>query len=392
MPDPTQTQILTADQILSQVATLDPMLPALAEAADRLETDPAAWASLWDDARMRAISFVGVPETLSPYPFAAAGFGPECGHALHLALVERLSRGAASAMMALPASAMSTRAVLRLGTEAQAARFFAPFSQGAAWTFFAVTEPEVGSDAAQCSTTLTRNPEGGGWHLSGQKTLIGAATLAERGLVLAREAESGQLRLVMILQGHDGQRFRAERLGMTGLRGAGISHLRFDALPVAEDQILAPDQRRPVMLTLTDVFEKHRPLVGAMALGTARAMLDRLAEAGAGAGSGSQAVADLVLTHEALLRRMIRLGHAAETGPLPVTAVSQFKRQSTALADAVRARTSVLAPDLMRRDARLRRLWRDAGAFEYMEGTSAIHALNAYRDFTTGGLAHDAAL
>jgi diaminopimelate decarboxylase len=372
------------EDILNRVATLDGRLPALATAADLLETDPSAWRMLWSAPQMRAISFVGVPDAANPYPFHQAGLGAACGHALHLALVERLSRGAASAMMALPASAMSTRAVLRLGTQQQITRFFAPFARGEAWTFFGVTEPHAGSDAASVQTGLRRC--GAHWRLTGRKTLIGGAALASCGLVLAQDAQTQVLRLVILNAAANGHSFTTRKLPMSGLMGAGLSELCFDNHPIADTDILAIDSRRPVMLTLTDVFEKHRPLVGAMALGTVRGALDHLAQNGVSAGFD-----DLARDHAALLRQMIDLGFKGDQGPLRLEEVSQFKLQACALADRLRGRMAQIAPDLTLHDPRCRRLWRDAAAFEYMEGTSNIHRINAYRAFLTGDLVDDTA-
>lgn len=373
------------ENVLKRLDSLDAMLPELARAADEQESNPSAWRRIWAEPRMRAISYVGVPDAINPYPFHTAGLGPDCGHALHLALVERLSRGAASTMMALPASALSTRAVLRLGTPDQITRFFAPFGTGEAWTFFAVTEPQAGSDASNAQTVLQR--DGDGYVLTGRKTLVGGATLASCGLVLALDPEARQLRLVMVNKPAGSDGFTAAKLSMTGLKGAGISELQFDRYPVSADNILAHDSRRPVMMTLGDVFEKHRPLVGAMALGTTRAMLSRLADCGFKTG-----FEDIALNHRVLCDRMIRLGEAADNGPIAIHDVSQFKLQACQLADCIRARTAEKAPDLILQDPRSRRLWRDAGAFEYMEGTSNIHRLNAYRAFLTGDPAHELAV
>jgi diaminopimelate decarboxylase len=372
------------NDVLERVAGLDGRLPALARAADLLETDPDAWRMLWSAPQMRAISYVGVPDAANPYPFHQAGLGADCGHALHLALVERLSRGAASAMMALPASAMSTRAVLRLGTPQQITQFFEPFARGEAWTFFGVTEPHAGSDAASVQTTLHR--DGVHWRLSGRKILVGAAALANCGLVLALDPQTHVLRLVIIHGAANGHSFTVRKLPMSGLVGAGLSELCFDNHPIADRDILAIDSRRPVMLTLTDVFEKHRPLVGAMALGTVRGILDHLFQSGVTTGFD-----DLARDHSALLRRMIDLGLKADHGPLRLEDVSQFKLQACALTDRLRGRMAQLAPDLILNDPRCRRLWRDAAAFEYMEGTSNIHRLNAYRAFLTGDLVNDTA-
>ena len=358
---------------LEHVRALDRFAPLLADAADRLEADPEAWATLWQVPELRAIACLGLPEAITPAPFEAAGLGHACPPELHLAIIERLSRGAASALMSLPSSALPTRAVLTLGTEGQIADFFAPFRNGPAWTFFAVTEPKSGSDAGAAMATLANGK------LSGQKILIGGAAQARRGLVLARdEASAGRPVLVIVDRDMAGDTMRVTPLEQTGLAGAGLCRIEFDSVAVTDDAILARNSRIPAMMALAAVFERHRPMVGAMSLGTARAILDLTAAA------TERPCRSLLLQHAHLCREMTALGRAFGEGRTDIHAISQFKRQATALASNAVAESLAAAPGLVVESARLRRLIRDAGAFEYMEGTSNIHRLNGYRAYLAG--------
>lgn len=358
--------------------------PLFARVSAALDDDPDAWRPLWDDPALRAIAYIGVPAAGNPHPFADAGLGADaCDYPLHLAIVERLARGGASALLALPSSSLSTSVVLRLGTPEQVARFFAPFMHGPAWAFFAVTERECGSDAANCRAELS--PAGDGWRLDGVKTLVGGAARAVRGLVLARVAGTERRALALIEGAADGMAFRVEPLLSVGLRGAGLCTLRFAGHALPAGALLGAGGRLPAMTALAGVFERHRPMVGAMALGTARAILDCLALGGV----GQPALAGFRAAHRALLARMVGLGRAVAAGRVEAHAVSLFKRQAVRLADQARAACPVLAPELLAGDPDLRRLCRDAGAFEYMEGTSNIHLLASYRAYAAGRPGHD---
>ena len=269
--------------------------PLFAEVASRLETDPLAWQALWQEPVLSAISYVGIPAPFNPYPFADAGLGvAHCDYPLHLAIVERLARGAASALMALPGSSLSTSVILKLASRDQQERFFAPFANGPAFSFFAITETGRGSDATQVQTRIDPTPSG--YVLNGEKTLIGGASIATTGLVLARHALSGQLVFVLLDHRQIVPSFRVECLNVTGLKGAGLSRLTFENHLVPPDAVLAPDARLPALLALTSVFERHRPMVAAMALGTARGMLDQLARH-----YQSDRLDGLRLTHRTLL-------------------------------------------------------------------------------------------
>lgn len=363
-------------------APLERFNPLFADVAAKLESDPQAWEALWRDPVLRAISNVGVPAEFNPHPFADAELGTAtCDYPLHLAIVEQLARGSASTLMALPGSSLSTSVILKLANRAQQEHFFAPFASGPAFSFFAITEPERGSDATQAQTRLDPTPTG--FVLNGEKMLIGGAGIARTGLVLARQSATGQLVFVLLSGQQNDKSFHVEKLGMTGLKGAGLSRLTFENHVLAKDAVIAPDARLPALLALTGVFERHRPIVAAMALGTARGMLDRLADH-----DQHDRLGALRLTHETLLRRMIGLALLGDTRVFDANAISTLKFSAVQLVDRVRAATVELAGPALFADAQLRRFWRDAGAFEYMEGTSHIHALNIYRAFAAERTRH----
>lgn len=362
---------------IAQVPALDAFHPLMGTVSDALERDREAWRALWEEPVLRAIAYVGVPARFNPHPFAQAGLGVEtCDYALHLAIVERLARGGASALMALPGSSLSTSAVLALGDDGQVASFFAPFAEAPATAFFAVTEPACGSDVGGARTLVAQGADG--WSLTGEKTLVGGADRAARGLVLARRAEGGQP-VLAIAGPADGTHFVAERLPAAGLAGAGLCRLRFEGLALGGSGILGEGRRHPALLALAGVLERHRPMVGAMALGTTFALIEALAAAGV----ARARLEPLSLSHRALHARMLRLARDRARGGAPEAhETSRFKLDAVRLVERARRAVAALAPcDALFGDARLRRLHRDAGAFEYMEGTSAIHRLGSYRAY-----------
>lgn len=363
---------MQADHPLTQVAWLDQFAPAFAQASEDLDVDPAGWCRLWADRRLRAIAMVGVPDDVNPYPFKGAGFDTDtCPYPLHLAIVERLARGGASGLMALPSASLSTSAVVKLGTVDQKDRFFGHYREGApAWSFFAVTEPHVGSDASQINATLT--PTDDGWLLSGTKTLVGGVSVAQSGLVLARRIDTGAPALAIVCEGPGRDHFTAKRLPMHGLRGAGISELTFTDFALPADGLLGVDHRLPAMMVLSGVFERHRPMVAAMALGTLAGMIGRLSDT---------VTAEYAQIHRILLDRLMQVATDIATGAGNAGQISMLKLQAVQTLDNMRRRLPELAGGTLFTDPILRRLYRDAGAFEYMEGASNIHKMNAARLF-----------
>ncbi|MFP1727263.1 acyl-CoA dehydrogenase family protein [Lonsdalea quercina] len=329
------------------------------------------------DDLLLTLSHTGLPDKYNPWRDHAASLPFDMRHfPTYLRVVEYISRADASCLLALPGTSLACRAVLLLGDDAQQEHFFSRFLTQPSWTFFAVSEPEVGSDAASITTRLESVEQG--LTLTGSKMFIGGAQIASIGLVFARHGDRTQL--IMVEPQQAPEAITVEPLAAYGLAGAGLSRITFDAFPVQPEQILGltASPLRQGINALTQVFEKHRPLVAAMALGTARGFLEALARE-------DIHEKDLWRQYHSLYARLMEVGEHFHQERSRVWQTSQIKRQATAFVERVAHRLPhrlpteywVNQPGLMKR-------YRDAFAFEYMEGTSNIHLLNGWRGFLTG--------
>jgi alkylation response protein AidB-like acyl-CoA dehydrogenase len=373
------------------LSRLDHLEPLFAEVGLALETNPAAWARLWEVSALRAIAYIDVPPRFNPYPFSSAGLGYDaCPYHVHLALIEYLSRFDASCLMALPGSSLCTRVILTLGTEAQIENFFVRFSSATVphWTFFAVTEAGVGSDATRMQARLSRCA--GGRYLNATKTLIGSVQDASAGLVLARVENTQKLCLVTVEPTRHRENVTCETLASFGLAGAGLCRVVIRELPISDDQVIGAERTslRDGLPVLLRVFERHRPMVGAMALGAARGLVSAAERAGV----SPRTLAIYKLEHAVLCRRMHELALRYERSQLRGDEASLFKLHATRLAERVARSIPALIPSgAYVSSPVLRKKYRDAFAFEYMEGTSNMQLLNAYRQYVASREDHGTA-
>ncbi|MDQ0993605.1 acyl-CoA dehydrogenase family protein [Streptomyces sp. V3I7] len=191
--------------------------------------------------------------------------------ALDLCLMrESLAHACTEAETALALQGLGAHPVHAHGTPAQRAHWIPRVSDGTAVAAFALSEPGAGSDAA--ALELRAEPDGSrGWRLTGEKCWISNAPEADFYTVFARTTPGAGARGVTAFL------VPADRPGLTGtalemLSPHPIGSLRFDAVPVADDDVLGEVDRgfRVAMGTL-NLF---RPSVGAFAVGMAQAALD----------------------------------------------------------------------------------------------------------------------
>ncbi|MFI1002662.1 acyl-CoA dehydrogenase family protein [Streptomyces galbus] len=195
--------------------------------------------------------------------------------ALDLCLMrESLARVCTEAETALALQGLGAHPVHAHGTPAQRERWLPAVSEGRAVAAFALSEPGAGSDAA--ALALTAAPDGsGGWRLTGEKSWISNAPEADFATVFARTTPGAGARGVTAFL------VPAGRPGLTGtpldlLSPHPIGTLRFDAVPVTQDDVLGEvDAGFRVAMGTLNLF---RPSVGAFAVGMAQAALDATVE------------------------------------------------------------------------------------------------------------------
>ena len=179
---------------------------------------------------------------------------------------EILARHDALADFAFAMQGLGTGPISLFGSPTQRARFLPPVARGEAIAAFAITERHAGSDVAALRTTATPNTNA--FVLTGEKTFISNAGIADHYIVFARVgAEPGTRNLAaFVVQADSPGLTVSERIDTIAPHPLGT--LSFDGCTVPAKNLIGHvgDGFRIAMATL----EVFRPTVGAAALGLAR--------------------------------------------------------------------------------------------------------------------------
>jgi alkylation response protein AidB-like acyl-CoA dehydrogenase len=292
-----------------------------------------------------------------------------------------LGEGDAATLLSCPSPALAGVFVDLLGSPAQRERFYSRISDGRTWTFFAMTEPEHGNDATALRTKLVRDGTGG-WLLSGAKRYIGSGARGGIGVVFGRTGPSVlSIRAALVELPAPG--WHATRLGMVGLRGACLSELSLDQVPVAPGMLLGehlPATRRGIWGAIK-TFNNMRIQIASLAIGTALAITEYVAEQHKGA-------RDLDLTRSRVMAaRELVFAAAARLDAKPEHGYHASVAKLSATREAIRtARWAAVAlgPAGLIEHPLVEKWGRDVCAFEFMDGTSNIQRLNVAHGYLAG--------
>lgn len=149
-------------------------------------------------------------------------------------LAYELARGSVSLLSMLTVHNMTSQAVLRFGTDEQKSHLLRAMASGEILAAFALTEPEIGSDASKISTESV--PDGDGYILNGAKKWISFSQWADIFLVIARCPENGTTAF-LIERETPGLQI-TPMSGLLGFRAAGVSELSFRDCRVGKDAVL----------------------------------------------------------------------------------------------------------------------------------------------------------
>jgi acyl-CoA dehydrogenase len=205
-------------------------------------------------------------------------------------LVEELAWGCAGIALGLLGTGLPLVAVMSSGTPDQfaewAPRMFGTVEKPAVGAF-AVTEPGAGSDVSSLRTRATK--DGDDWVLNGQKVFITNGGIAEVHVVVATVDPSlghrGQASF-LIPPGTEGLR-QGKKERKLGIRASHTAEVLLENCRVPGDCLLGGEERLDAKLerarnkdqTKTSsgalkTFEATRPIVGAQAIGIARAAFE----------------------------------------------------------------------------------------------------------------------
>jgi acyl-CoA dehydrogenase len=199
-----------------------------------------------------------------------------------LGLIE-LCWGDVGLLLTMPRQGLGQAAIAAVADEEQLSRF------GGKWAAMAITEPEAGSDSAAIRTTARYDEENDEYVLNGEKIFVTSGDRAELIVVWAtldRSAGRGAIKSFVVPR--DAPGLHLDRLEhKLGIRASDTANFRLEDCRVPKENLLGSAEIQTAREGFSGVmktFDNTRPLVAGMAIGVARACLERtrelLAEAG----------------------------------------------------------------------------------------------------------------
>jgi acyl-CoA dehydrogenase len=197
-----------------------------------------------------------------------------------LGLME-LCWGDVGLLLTMPRQGLGQAAIAAVANEEQLKRF------GGKWAAMAITEPEAGSDSAAIRTTARL--DGDEYVLNGEKIYVTSGERAELVVVWAtldRNAGRGAIKSFVVERSNPG--LKLDRLEhKLGIRASDTADFVLDECRVPKENLLGSAEIQTAKQGFAGVmqtFDNTRPLVAGMAIGVARASLERtrdlLTEAG----------------------------------------------------------------------------------------------------------------
>jgi acyl-CoA dehydrogenase len=214
-------------------------------------------------------------------------FGAGASALSSVIIAEELSWGCAGIALAIGASGLAAAAIQGIGTEEQKARFLpkAISSDGNVHLgAMGLTEPEAGSDVQAISTTAVR--DGDDYVLNGTKRFITNGGIADVHVIFATEDKSkgwGGLAAFVVEKGTPGLSQGTVWKKM-GIRASHTADVILEDCRIPAGNRLGPPpgstaaQSVPGALGALKMLERTRPVVGAFALGIAKAALEYATE------------------------------------------------------------------------------------------------------------------
>jgi acyl-CoA dehydrogenase len=192
-----------------------------------------------------------------------------------LGLIE-LCWGDVGLLLTMPRQGLGQAAISAVANEEQLKRF------GGKWAAMAITEPEAGSDSAAIRTTATLDEETGEYVLNGEKIFVTSGDRAELVVVWASlDRSKGRAAIKSFVVERDNPGLKLDRLEhKLGIRASDTANFVLDNARVPKENLLgSPEiEVKRGFAGVMQTFDNTRPLVAGMAIGVARACLDRTRE------------------------------------------------------------------------------------------------------------------
>lgn len=202
------------------------------EAFDERETVP--------EATISALASAGLLGLTIPKEFGGVGLSP-AGYARVFGEVSRLD--ASLAVLIGVHCGLGSKAIALFGSQEQKERYLPKLARGETLAAYALTEPDIGSDAQNIKTTARLSDDGSHWILNGKKQWIGngqragvIATFAQT--TTERSGKQVQRPTAFIIRPDMGGFHVTGTFRKLGIRGSTQAALTYENLKVPADHVL----------------------------------------------------------------------------------------------------------------------------------------------------------
>ncbi len=253
----------TADQLLIRDAMRRFAGEVLRNAASDADDAASPPVQLLEQAHALGLASLVIPERLG-------GAATERSSVTNVLIAEELARGDMGLALAALAPVAAVQALVSYATAAQQAQYLPRFlGERFVPAALALLEPRPMFDPMRLQTGAVRG-SAGGWALWGKKALVPLAMNAELFVVVAEVRGSGP-RLFLVEKGAPGLTVEPEP--SMGLRAAALGRLHLENVRLADDAVVGGAEAVNEF-KLGDLVDRARIAGGAMAVGTAQAVLD----------------------------------------------------------------------------------------------------------------------
>jgi glutaryl-CoA dehydrogenase (non-decarboxylating) len=279
---------------------------------------------------------------------------------------------------------LNSLALLQWGTEEQRQRWLVPQAKGARLATFGLTEPGVGTDAANLATTARRDGES--YRLNGQKQWISLADVADHFLVFATLDRSKGWRGItaFLLERGMAGLTTATLHGKLGIRAGNTGIINLDDVVVPAEHRIGEEGEG--FLIAMSAIDQGRYTVAAGAVGLAQACLD----ASVRYATERQAFGEEIGRHQLVKQMIAKMAAGTEMGRLLVwragwlknrglrntreTSLAKWHATDHAVASALDA-IQVHGANGYSNEFPVERYLRNSKAATIYEGTSQLHTL-----------------
>ncbi|GGX18095.1 acyl-CoA dehydrogenase family protein [Streptomyces chartreusis] len=225
--------------------------------------------ALWSEAAKLGYLGVNLPEE----------YGGGGGGIAELSIVlEELGAAGCPLLMMVVSPAICGTVIARFGTEAQKREWLSGLADGTRTMAFGITEPDAGSNSHRITTTARRDPDTGGWLLTGRKVFISGVDIADATLIVGRteDARTGNLKPCLFMVPRDAEGFTRRRIDMELSAAEKQFELTLDDVRLPADALVGDEDAG--LLQLFAGLNPERIMTAAFAIGMGRYALARAIE------------------------------------------------------------------------------------------------------------------